>query len=139
MSHRYQKLLTPLVLPNGAVLKNRIIQPKCAPDQIQGPEEWPTEQFIHFHREAARRGNSLVILCDAFRPEVRKMPAWHDFSHSYSFNLEDPAVHNYLCQLADDVHFYGSKVLVNMHAAFPCGVSLGGRNAPRMQSAEGFM
>ena len=43
MSHRYQKLLTPLVLPNGAVLKNRIIQPKCAPDQIQGPEEWPTE------------------------------------------------------------------------------------------------
>ena len=37
MSHRYQKLLTPLVLPNGAVLKNRIIQPKCAPDQIQGP------------------------------------------------------------------------------------------------------
>lgn len=139
MSHRYQKLLTPLVLPNGAVLKNRIIQPKCAPDQIQGPEEWPTEQFIHFHREAARRGNSLVILCDAFRPEVRKMPAWHDFSHSYSFNLEDPAVHNYLCQLADDVHFYGSKVLVNMHAAFPRGVSLGGRNAPRMQSAEGFM
>ena len=62
MSHRYQKLLTPLVLPNGAVLKNRIIQPKCAPDQIQGPEEWPTEQFIHFHREAARRGKSQHIL-----------------------------------------------------------------------------
>ena len=38
MSHRYQKLLTPLVLPNGAVLKNRLIQPKCAPDQIQGPD-----------------------------------------------------------------------------------------------------
>jgi 2,4-dienoyl-CoA reductase-like NADH-dependent reductase (Old Yellow Enzyme family)/NADPH-dependent 2,4-dienoyl-CoA reductase/sulfur reductase-like enzyme len=139
MNHRYQKLLTPLVLPNGAVLKNRMIQPKCAPDQIQGPEEWPTEQFIHFHRESARRGNSLVILCDAFRPEVRKMPAWHDFSHSYTFNLDDPGVHNYLCQLADDVHYYGSKVLVNMHPALPMGVSVGGRNAPRVQSAEGFV
>ena len=64
MNFRYQKLLTPLMLPNGAVLKNRIIQPKCAPDQIQGPEEWPTEQFIHFHREAARKGNSLVVVCD---------------------------------------------------------------------------
>lgn len=138
MNHRYQKLLTPLVLPNGAVLKNRIIQPKCAPDQIQGPEEWPTEQFIHFHREAARKGNSLVILCDADRPQVRKMPVEHDFSHSYSFDLGNPAVHNYLCQLADDVHYYGSKVLVNMRPAFPDGVSLGGRNAPRVQSSEGF-
>ena len=139
MSHRYQRLLTPLVLPNGAVLKNRLVQPKCAPDQIQGPEEWPSEQFIHFHRESARRGNSLVILCDAFRPQVRKMPAWHDFSHSYSFDLSNPAVHNYLCQLADDVHFYGSKVLVNTHPEFPRGVSVGGKNPPRMQSAEGFM
>lgn len=139
MSHRYQKLITPFVLPNGAVLKNRIIQPKCAPDQIQGPEDWPTEQFIHFHREAARKGNSLVILCDAFRPQVRKMPAEHDFSHSYTFDLDNPAVHNYLCQLADDVHFYGSKVLVNLHPAFPDGVSLGGRNADRMQGADGFM
>ena len=139
MSHRYQKLLTPLVLPNGAILKNRMIQPKCAPDQIQGPEEWPTEQFIHFHREMARRGNSLVILCDAFRPQVRKMPHWHDFSHSFSFNLDDPAVHNYLCQLADDVHFYGSKVVVQLMPEFPRGVSVGGGNPPQMQTADGFI
>ena len=119
MSHRYQTLLTPLVLPNGAVLKNRIVQPKCAPDQIQGPEEWPTEQFIHFHRESTRRGNSLVILCDAFRPEVRKMPAWHDFSHSYSFNLADPAVHNH-CQLADDAFYLQGA------GQHPPGVSPGG-------------
>ncbi|MCR5785220.1 MAG: FAD-dependent oxidoreductase [Eubacterium sp.] len=139
MSHRYEKLLTPFVLPNGIVLKNRIVQPKCAPDQIQGPEEWPNEQFIHFHREAARKGNSLVVVCDAFRPEVRKMPAWHDFSHSYTFNLDDPGVHNYFCQLADDVHFYGSKVIVQAHPEFERGTSVGGGNPKRMQSAEGFM
>lgn len=139
MSHRYEKLLTPFCLPNGAVLKNRMIQPKCAPDEIQGPEEWPNEQFIHFHRESARKGNSLVVLCDAFRPEVRKMPPWHDFSHSYTFNLDDPGVHNYFCQLADDVHFYGSKVVVQCMPSFPRGVSVGGANPPRMQTSDGFI
>lgn len=139
MSHRYETLLTPLTLGNGVALKNRMVQPKCCPDENQGPEDWPTEQFIHFHRESARRGNSLVVLCDAFRPEVRKMPHWHDFSHSYSFDLDDPAVHNYLCQLADDVHYYGSKVVVQMMPSFPRGVSLGGGSQPRMQTAEGFV
>ncbi len=138
MSHRYQTLLTPFVLPNGAVLRNRMVQPKCAPDQIQGPEEWPTEQFIHFHRESARRGNALVVVCDAFRPEVRSMPAWHDFAHSYSFDLDNPAVHNYFCQLADDVHFYGSKVVVQCMPAFAPGVSVGGGTPDQIQSAEGF-
>ena len=57
MELRYKTLLTPLKLPNGEWLKNRLVHPKCAPDQIQGPEDWPTEAFIHFHREAARRGN----------------------------------------------------------------------------------
>jgi 2,4-dienoyl-CoA reductase-like NADH-dependent reductase (Old Yellow Enzyme family)/thioredoxin reductase len=140
MSHRYQKLLEPFLLPNGTVLKNKMIQPKCAPDQIQGPEEWPNEQFVHFHRESARKGNSLVVVCDAFRPEVRKMPAWHDFSHSYSFNLDDPGVHNYFCQLADDVHYYGSKVIVQVRPEFDdMNISVGGGNPVRMQSAEGFM
>lgn len=136
--HRYQTLLTPLRLPCGAVLRNRMIQPKCAPDQIQGPEEWPTEAFLHFHREMARRGNSLVIVCDAERPFVREMPEWHDFAHSYSFDIANPATQNYLCQLADDVHFYGSKVLVQTRPDFGPGVSLGGGSPERMQSAEGF-
>ena len=139
MNFRYQKLLTPLMLPNGAVLKNRIIQPKCAPDQIQGPEEWPTEQFIHFHREAARKGNSLVVVCDAYRPQVRKMPRDLDFSHSYTFNPDDPAVDNYFCQLADDVHYYGSKVVVEIHPEFEPGVSVGGGNPRHMQTADGFI
>lgn len=139
MKHRYETLLTPLRLPGGAVLKNRMIQPKCAPDQIQGPETWPTEQFIHFHREMARRGNALVIVCDAERPFVRQMPEWHDFSHSYSFDIANPATQNYFCTLADDVHFYGSKLLVQTRPDFGPGVGLGGGTPERMQSAEGFM
>ncbi len=136
---RYNVLTSPLKLPNGVWLKNRMVHPKCCPDQIQGPEEWPTEQFINFHREAARRGNSLVVLCDAFRPEVRKMPAEHDFSHSYSFDLNNPAVHNYLCSLADDVHYYGSKVIVSVAVKLPMGASVGGGSVPYMQTDKGFI
>ena len=126
MSHRYEKLLTPLVLPGGAVLKTRMVQPKCGPDQNQGPETWPTEQFIHFFRDSARRGNSLVVLTDADRPFVRSMGMEHDFAHSFHFDLKNPATANYMCQLADDVHFYGSKIVVELRPDFPRGVSLGG-------------
>lgn len=139
MSHRYEKLLTPLKLPGGAVLRNRMVQPKCAPDQNQGPETWPTDQFIHFHRDSARRGNSLVVVCDADRPQVRSMPETHDFAHSYHFDLANPATNNYLCQLADDVHFYGSKVVVQMSPSFPAGVSLGGKSAAFMDMGEGHI
>ena len=139
MAHRYETLLTPFVLPNGAVLKNRMVQPKCAPDQIQGPEEWPTEQFAHFHRESARKGNSLVVMRDADTPDVRKMPEWHDFAHSYTFDTSNPAVQNYFCQIADDVHYYGSKIIVTAGMPeFPRGVTLGGGNPEYVQSAEGF-
>lgn len=140
MAHRYETLLTPFVLGNGVVLRNRIVQPKCAPDQIQGPEEWPTEQFAHFHREAARKGSALVVMRDADTPEVRKMPEWHDFAHSYTFDTSNPAVQNYFCQIADDVHYYGSKILIM--AAMPRfapGVTLGGGNPEYIQSAEGLM
>ena len=140
MAHRYEKLLTPFVLGNGVVLRNRIVQPKCAPDQIQGPEEWPTEQFAHFHREAARRGNSLVVMRDADTPEVRQMPEWHDFAHSYTFDSANPAVQNYFCQIADDVHFYGSKIIIMAGMpSFPRGVSLGGGNPAYIQTADGFI
>ncbi|MBE6992340.1 MAG: FAD-dependent oxidoreductase [Ruminococcaceae bacterium] len=139
MSHRYEKLLTPLVLPNGQVLRNRMVQPKCAPDQNQGPETWPTDQFIHFHRDSARRGNSLVVVCDADRPFVRTLPETHDFAHSFHFDLSNPATNNYLCQLSDDVHFYGSKVVVQMSTSFPNGVTLGGKNPDFSDMGNGRM
>lgn len=139
MTHRYDKLITPFVLPNGVVLRTRMVQPKCAPDQIQGPEEWPTEQFAHFHREMARRGNALVVMRDADTPEVRKMPEWHDFAHSYTFDTADPAVQNYFCQIADDVHAYGSKIIIMApRPDFPRDVTLGGGQPEYMQTAEGF-
>ena len=90
MSHRYQTLISPFVLPNGVVLKNRMVHPKCAPDQTQGPEDWPTAQTAFFYSDAARRGNALVMMHVRNSPDVRKMPDTHDFAHSYTFDTDNP-------------------------------------------------
>ncbi len=138
MEHRYKTLISPLILPNGVALRTRMVHPKCAPDENQGPEDYPTEMFAHFHREMARRGNALVITDIRDTPQVRQMPDTHDFAHSYTFDTKNPAVQNYICQLVDDVHFYGSKIVGMCMLTLPRGKSLGGK-APRfMQQSEGF-
>ena len=138
MDHRYQTLLTPFVLPNGQVLRNRMVHPKCAPDQTQGSEDWPTEQTRYFYAEAARRGNALVLMHVRNTPEVRKMPDWHDFAHSYTFDFTNPGVQNYICQVCDDVHAYGSKIIASISPMLPRGKSYGGVSPKFMQQAEGF-
>ena len=139
MSHRYQTLISPLVLPNGQVLRNRMVHPKCAPDQTQGPEDWPTEQTRYFYTDAARRGNALVLMHPRNTPEVRKMPDIHDFAHSYTFDTKNPAVQNYICQAVEDVHAYGSKIVGMVMPALPRGKSLGGSGPKFMQQSEGFI
>ena len=138
MDHRYQTLLSPFVLPNGQVLRNRMVHPKCAPDQTQGSEDWPTEQTRYFYAEAARRGNALVLMHVRNTPEVRKMPDWHDFAHSYTFDFTNPGVQNYICQVCDDVHAYGSKIIASISPMLPRGKSYGGVSPKFMQQAEGF-
>ena len=138
MSHRYQTLISPFVLPNGVVLKNRMVHPKCAPDQTQGPEDWPTAQTAFFYSDAARRGNALVMMHVRNSPDVRKMPDTHDFAHSYTFDTDNPAVQNYICQIVEDVHAYGSKIIGVVSPALPRGKSLGGKSARFMQQSEGF-
>ena len=138
MSHRYQTLISPFVLPNGVVLKDRMVHPKCAPDQTQGPEDWPTEQTAFFYSDAARRGNALVMMHVRNSPDVRKLPDDHDFAHSYTFDTNNPGVQNYICQIVEDVHAYGSKIVGVVAPEFPRGKSLGGKGAKFMQQSEGF-
>ena len=42
MNHRYAHILSPIKVGN-LVLKNRLINSKCIPEGIQGPQTWPTE------------------------------------------------------------------------------------------------
>ena len=42
----YPTLFSPFQLPNGVVLKNRMICPPNAPTTIQGAENYPTDHLI---------------------------------------------------------------------------------------------
>ena len=46
MNRYYPTLLSPHVLPNVVVLKNRMICPPNQPSTVQGAENFPTQNFI---------------------------------------------------------------------------------------------
>lgn len=113
MSH-YDHILSPLRIGN-VVLKNRMIAANSLPHFLQGPESFPAESVIDHVAGLARNGAAIVAFADwsnpkqrvAFNEDGRRFPA---------YDLTDPSVHNYLSQLADAVHFYGSKIsLAVMH------------------------
>jgi thioredoxin reductase len=55
---KYPHLLSPLRIRN-VVLKNRIIQTRSTPHQLQGPENYPNEETRSFYSEAAR--NAAIV------------------------------------------------------------------------------
>jgi len=61
-----------------------------------------------------------------------------DMTHMQAFDMTDPAVHNYVSQMCEEVHFYGSKLILTTNLAYPKGFSLyGGRGfGPRGGATE---
>lgn len=125
---KYRKLLQP-VLVGSQVIKNRLIYPNASPHFLQGPETYPADSYRSFVSNLARNGAAIVTVAEWNDPNQRKGPADMDMTHMQSFDTSDPSVHNYLSQMADEVHFYGSKILINLkELTFPEGYSLmGGR------------
>ena len=106
----YPHLLQPLKVGN-VYLKNRMVSTNALPHYLMGPERFPAESVIQHVASCARNGAAIVCFGDwadpnqrtAIDPSSRRMP---------SFDLTDPSVHNYMSQMADAVHFYGSKISV---------------------------
>lgn len=106
----YPNLLRPLKVGN-VYLKNRMVSTNALPHYLMGPEKFPAESVIQHVASCARNGAAIVCFGDwadpnqrtAIDPSSRRMP---------SFDLTDPSVHNYMSQMADAVHFYGSKISV---------------------------
>jgi 2,4-dienoyl-CoA reductase-like NADH-dependent reductase (Old Yellow Enzyme family)/NADPH-dependent 2,4-dienoyl-CoA reductase/sulfur reductase-like enzyme len=129
MSKKYQHLLSPLKIGN-TVIKNRTMFPNASPHFLQGPEEFPAEGLMAFYTNIAKNGCAIITLAEWSNPNQRKGNYYSDMVHMQNFNFDDPAVGNYFSQLADDIHFYGSKILVGIDfPAFPDGYSLGGSEA----------
>lgn len=134
MKFPYENILTPYTLPNGVTLKNRVTFPNALHGLSQGPETWPAEPQIAEVADVCSSGASLL----SYRHYSkfgggsfgnRALGEHVDKAHIAICNYNDPAVQNYVCQVAAQAHMYGSKILVKLEQAFPDGYTYGGGDA----------
>ena len=125
---RYQKLLSPIMV-GGQIIKNRLTYPNASPHFLQGPETYPAEGYRAFAANLAKNGAAIVNFAEwAEYPQQRHGPMDMDMTHMQAFDMTDPAVHNYVSQMCEEVHFYGSKIILTTNMVYPDGFSLyGGR------------
>jgi 2,4-dienoyl-CoA reductase-like NADH-dependent reductase (Old Yellow Enzyme family)/thioredoxin reductase len=121
-SSRYSHLLTPLKIGN-VVLKNRMYSTNAVPHYIQGPENFPAEVSRTYAANLAKNGASIVT-CRIIQNRDRKT-LQGDSAHMLIYDLEDYGVQNYLDQLTEGIHCYGSKAMVPLVAAAPGGFMMG--------------
>ena len=136
MSYRYDALLSPIKI-GDTVIKNRTMYPNASPHFLQGPETYPADSFTTFMGGLARNGAAIITLAEWSNPNQRKSPV-EDAKRMQNFDYTDPGTYNYFTQMADDVHFYGSKLLVCTDLSYPDGYSFDGRafGPPGMMRGE---
>lgn len=125
MSKKYSHLLSPVRVGN-TIIKNRMAYPNASPHFFQGPETYPAEGYRSFQARLARNGAAVISLAEWNDYPGQRTAGMDDAQRMQAFDLSDPSVENYISQLADEVHFYGSKVLVCTRPVFPEGYSLRG-------------
>jgi len=125
IAHPYRTLMSSLRVGNH-VLKSRFLYPNASPHFLQGPEPYPAVGFRDFHAGVARNGAAIVTIGEWDNMHQHEGPADLDFTHMQAWDLSDPSVHNYMSLLAEEIHFYGSKLLVSAQVSWPDGYSLYG-------------
>lgn len=126
---KYKALLSPFRIGNH-IIKNRLLYPNASPHTLQGPETFPADEYRAFYAGLARNGAGIVTIAEWDRKGQHNGPAELDFTHMQSFDLTDPSTHNYFSLMAEDIHFYGSKLLVCAEVQWPDGYSLCGGRKP---------
>lgn len=120
----YEKLLSPVKVGNtGVILKSRMVCTASTPIFIQGPERYPAESSILYAANIARGGAAFVTVVGVSadgkpaQPFFRgsKIPKFEGTrGHEQHFDLFDSRVQHYFAQLADGIHFYGSKAMMEI-------------------------
>ena len=105
---KYAHVLSPIKV-GDVVLKSRFVSSNALPHFLQGPEPFPSEQVIGHMAGVARNGAAIVTFADWTNPNQRTSFN-EDGKRFPMYDLNDPSVENYLCQLADQVHYYGSYI-----------------------------
>ena len=119
MSNRYSHLLSPLKIGN-VLLKNRMLASNALPHFLQGPETFPAEQIIIHLANLAKNGAAIVTFAEWADSTQRTAPI-EDAKRFPMFDITDPSVQNYLSQLVDAIHFYGSKASLAIRPVAPEG------------------
>lgn len=125
--HSFQHIISPLAWGN-VILKSHIYSSSALPHYLQGPETYPSDALMTFLSSLAQNGAALIPLdeCTGY-PEIRfqggGMP---DAAHMPMFDMQDPSVQNKLSELAVEIHFHSSKLLLKTELVYPEGYSLNG-------------
>ncbi len=122
MAQKYKNILSPLVV-QGVVLKNRLYGTKGLPHFQQGPETFPSENILRYYANLAKNGAAVVTVKGMSTLRDRtKMKG--DSAHMTMWDITDPAVHNSMTQMANLIHYYGSKCFINLQRQQPAGVNI---------------
>lgn len=104
----YKNILSPIKV-GDFVLKNRFVSSNSLPHFLQGSEPFPAESVINHVVSQAKNGAAIVTFADWTNPGQRE--SFNEDGRRFPmFNLSDPSNENYICQLADQVHFYNSRI-----------------------------
>jgi len=123
--NKYPHLLSPVRIGN-TVIKNRMVYPNASPHMLQGPETFPSDSYIAFVSGLARNGAGIITVAEWDNyPAQREPHIFPDNPHMQAWDLKDPSVHNYLSMMADEVHFYGGKLIIAARIVIPEGYEFG--------------
>lgn len=115
-SDKYAHLLQPLPI-GGVILKNRMIASPSRPHFLQGPENYPSANAFYHYANKAKNGAAMVNISGLHAgsdPNGTK-------NHDGLFDFTDLKAQHYIAQLAEGVHYYGSKIQAGIGPAAPPG------------------
>jgi 2,4-dienoyl-CoA reductase-like NADH-dependent reductase (Old Yellow Enzyme family)/thioredoxin reductase len=129
VSDKYKHLMSPLKIGN-VVLKNRFMHPQSVPHFLQGPENFPSDEIRSYYINLAKNGAGIIsvrVMGNRVRKDLKG-----DSAHMVIYDTEDYGVQNYLEQLVEGIHIYGSKAC----AGIMVGMVMPGQAAPPQNTPE---
>lgn len=139
MPHRYEHLLSPYRLTPNGVIKNRMLGTSITASFLQGAQNYPTDAMIHHYVELARNGAAILNFYHIPPQAAKIAPPTEDMAHNCyaTLDISNKRVQNYYCQLTEECHYYGTKMLIYFYfPANPPGYTYLGRSG-RIQNATG--
>ena len=108
----FDALLSP-VRVGDLFLKNRMMSSASTPHFLQGCEDWPTEKIVAHFANRARSGAAAITINHLHNDSLRMPGRVIDDppAHFNMYELNDATCQNYMIQLIDTIHCYGSKVI----------------------------